>query len=86
MSGHRRRGPTPLPGRSWAAFRTAAGALLSRLVGGPVLLIVSGLVLIVVGLRAILPTDEAALEKDAERRHHRVLLVANHGPGRGVAR
>ena len=56
---------------------TVAGALLSRLVGGPVLLIVSGLVLIVVGLRVIVPVDEAALEKGAERRHHRVLLVAS---------
>ena len=55
---------------------TVAGALLSRLVGGPVLLIVSGLVLIAVGLRVIVPVDEAALEKGAERRHHRVLLVA----------
>ena len=56
---------------------TVAGALLSRLVGGPVLLIVSGLVLIVVGLRVIVPVDEAALEKGAERRRHRVLLVAS---------
>ena len=32
---------------------TVAGALLSRLAGGPVLLIVSGLVLIVVGLRVM---------------------------------
>ena len=37
---------------------------------------VSGLVLIAVGLRVIVPVDEAALEKGAERRHHRVLLVA----------
>jgi hypothetical protein len=42
-----------------------------------VLLIVSGLVLIVVGLRVIVPVDEAALEKGAERRRHRVLLVAS---------
>jgi uncharacterized membrane protein YfcA len=41
-----------------------------------VLLIVSGLVLIVVGLRVILPVDDKALEKDAERRHDRALLVA----------
>ncbi len=33
-------------------------------------------VLIAVGLRVILPTDEAALEKGAERRHHRAQLVA----------
>lgn len=55
---------------------TVAGALLSRLAGGPVLLIVSGLVLVVVGLRVILPVDDKALEKGAERRHDRVLLVA----------
>jgi uncharacterized membrane protein YfcA len=65
---------------AWSALGgipgTVAGALLSRLVGGPVLLTVSGLVLIIVGLRVILPIDEAALEKGAERRHHRVLLAA----------
>jgi uncharacterized protein len=55
---------------------TVAGALLSRLAGGPVLLMVSGLVLVVVGLRVILPVDEKALEKGAERRRHRALLVA----------
>ena len=65
---------------AWSALGgipgTVAGALLSRLAGGPVLLLASGLVLIVVGLRVIVPVDEAALEKGAERRHHRVLLVA----------
>jgi uncharacterized protein len=55
---------------------TVAGALLSRLAGGPVLLIVSGLVLVAVGLRVILPVDDKAVEKGAERRHDRVLLVA----------
>jgi len=50
--------------------------LLSRLAGGPVLLIVSGLILVAVGLRVILPVDEKALEKGAERRRHRALLVA----------
>ena len=40
------------------------------------LLIVSGLVLIVVGLRVLLPVDETALAKGAERRRHRALLVA----------
>jgi uncharacterized protein len=55
---------------------TVAGALLSRLAGGPVLLLVSGVVLAVVGLRVILPTDQEALEKGTQRRHHRVLLVA----------
>jgi uncharacterized membrane protein YfcA len=54
---------------------TVVGAL-SRLAGGPVLLIISGLVLIVVGLRVLLPADEAALAKGTERRRHRALLVA----------
>ncbi len=56
---------------------TVAGALLSHLAGGPVLLIVSGLVLIAVGLRVLLPVDQVALAKGAERRRHRVLLVAS---------
>lgn len=55
---------------------TVAGALLSRLVGGPALLIGSGLVLVVVGLRVILPIDEKTLEEGTQRRHHRALLVA----------
>ena len=40
------------------------------------MLIVSGLALVAVGLRVVLPIDEAALEKGAERRYHRALLVA----------
>jgi uncharacterized membrane protein YfcA len=55
--------------------RTHAAAW-SVLGGGSVLLLVSGLVLVVVGLRVILPVDEKALEKGAERRRHRALLVA----------
>ncbi|MGE5288459.1 MAG: sulfite exporter TauE/SafE family protein [Micromonosporaceae bacterium] len=55
---------------------TIAGALLSHLAGGPVLLIVSGLVLVVVGLRILQPTGESAREAGTERRHHRLLLVA----------
>jgi sulfite exporter TauE/SafE len=56
---------------------TVAGALLSRLADGPVLLIVSGAVLAAVGLRVLLPADETALAKGAERRHHRALLAAS---------
>ena len=55
---------------------TVAGALLSRLAGGPALLIASGVVLIVVGLRVVRPAGEAAREAGTERRHHRLLLVA----------
>jgi uncharacterized membrane protein YfcA len=54
---------------------TVAEALLSHLAGGPVLLIVSGVVLVVVGLLVIQPIGETAREKGAERRHHRALLA-----------
>ena len=55
---------------------TIAGALLAHLAGGPVLLIVSGVVLFAVGLRVVRPLGESAREAGAERRHHRLLLVA----------
>ena len=55
---------------------TIAGALLSHLAGGQVLLISSGVVLIVVGLRVVQPIDESAREAGVQRRHHRLLLVA----------
>ncbi|HEX7444313.1 MAG TPA: sulfite exporter TauE/SafE family protein [Acidimicrobiales bacterium] len=49
-----------------------AGALASRWVGGPVLLVLSGVVLLVVGLRVLRPTrltdGEAEAEADAARR------------------
>jgi uncharacterized protein len=56
---------------------TIAGALLSRLAGGQTLLIASGLVLMAVGLLVIGPIEAAAAAKGAERRRHRVLLVAD---------
>jgi uncharacterized membrane protein YfcA len=55
---------------------TIAGALLSHLAGGQPLLIASGVVLIVVGLRVVRPTGESAREAGTQRRHHRLLLVA----------
>ncbi len=65
---------------AWSALGgvpgTIAGALLSHLAGGPVLLIASGIVLIVVGLRVVWPTGESARQAGTERRHHRLLLVA----------
>ncbi len=48
---------------------TIAGALLSRLVGGAALLVFSGAVLVVVGIRVLLPIEDAARE-------------AGHGGGR----
>jgi uncharacterized membrane protein YfcA len=56
---------------------TIVGALLSRLVGGPALLVASGLVLVVVGLRVLLPIEDAAREAGTRRRLNRPLLVAS---------
>lgn len=55
---------------------TVAGALLSHLAGGRVLLIVSGVVLVVVGLRVVQPIEEAARAAGSQRRHNRLLLLA----------
>jgi len=52
-----------------------AGALLSRIVGGPTLLVASGLVLVVVGVRVIRPIEARAREAGTERRKNRPLLV-----------
>src|SRR3954466_13173639 len=55
---------------------TIVGALLSRLVGGPALLVASGFVLVVVGIRVVLPIEDAAREAGTRRRLNRPLLVA----------
>lgn len=55
---------------------TIVGALLSRVVGGPALLVASGVVLIVIGLRVVRPIDDAAREVGTWRRQNRPLLVA----------
>lgn len=55
---------------------TIVGAMLSRLAGGPALLIVSGVVLVVVGLRVLWPIKEETREAGARRRQNRPLLVA----------
>lgn len=55
---------------------TVVGALLSRLAGGSTLLVVSGLVLVVVGLRVLRPADQASAEAGTRRRRNRPLLVA----------
>jgi len=56
---------------------TIVGALLSRLVGGPALLVASGVVLVVVGVRVLLPIEDAAREAGTLRRQNRPLLVAS---------
>lgn len=55
---------------------TIVGALLSAAVGGPALLITSGIVLVVVGVRVLLPIEDAARDAGARRRQNRPLLVA----------
>jgi uncharacterized membrane protein YfcA len=53
-----------------------AGAWLSPVVGGSVLLVVSGFVLILVGVRVIRPIADTMQASGAVRRKHRFLLVA----------
>lgn len=55
---------------------TIAGALLSRAVGGPALLLASGVVLVVVGLRVVRPIEPEARAAGTARRQNRPVLVA----------
>lgn len=55
---------------------TVAGALLSRAVGGPALLVASGVVLVVVGLRVLRPIAQTTRDAGTRRRQNRPLLVA----------
>jgi uncharacterized protein len=55
---------------------TIAGALLSRAAGGASLLVASGVVLCLVGLRVVRPIEQTAREAGAARRQNRLLLVA----------
>lgn len=55
---------------------TIVGAMLSRLVGGPSLLVASGIVLVAVGARVLLPITETSRETGTLRRQNRPLLVA----------
>jgi hypothetical protein len=55
---------------------TVAGALVSRLVGGSALLVASGAVLAVVGVRVLRPIEQAARDAGTLRRQNRPLLVA----------
>jgi uncharacterized protein len=54
---------------------TVVGALLSQRIGGPALLVASGIVLVVVGIRVILPIEDAARESGTRRRLNRPLLA-----------
>lgn len=55
---------------------TIAGALLSRVAGGPLLLLASGVVLGAVGLRVLRPIGQQARDAGSQRRRNRPLLVA----------
>ncbi len=65
---------------AWTLFggfpATIVGAFLSHRVGGPTLLILSGVVLIAVGQRVLRPIDPAMRGRGTERRRNRPLLVA----------
>lgn len=52
------------------------GGLLSQQIGGSALLVASGVVLVVVGIRVMLPIEDAAREVGMQRRMNRPLLVA----------
>jgi hypothetical protein len=53
-----------------------AGALLSPAVGGSKLLIASGFVLMIVGVRVVRPIADTLQASGAIRRKNRILLVA----------
>jgi uncharacterized protein len=55
---------------------TIVGALLSRAVGGSALLVLSGLVLVVVGLRILRPIEQSMRDAGSARRRNRPVLVA----------
>ncbi len=55
---------------------TVVGALLSRLVGGPALLVASGVVLGVIGLRVVRPVSAATIAAGTERRARPMLVTA----------
>jgi len=55
---------------------TVAGALLSRVVGGPVLLVASGIVLGAVGVRVLLPISPAGIAAGVARRDSPLLLTS----------
>ena len=56
---------------------TIAGALLAQAVGGPALLLASGVVLCIVGLRVVRPISDASRTRGTTRRKNRPILVAS---------
>lgn len=54
---------------------TIVGGLLSQKIGGSALLVASGVVLVVVGIRVVLPIEDAAREVGTRRRQNRPMLV-----------
>lgn len=52
------------------------GALLSHKIGGPTLLVASGVVLVIVGLRVVRPVEEPSRALGTARRKNRPLLVS----------
>jgi uncharacterized membrane protein YfcA len=75
-----RNGETRPRAAGWTLLGSApaaiAGAFLSQTVGGARLLIASGLVLVVIGLRVIRPIAEPLQVSGTVRRRNRLLLVA----------
>ena len=55
---------------------TILGALLSRVVGGPALLVASGIVLGIVGLRVLRPISVASVAAGVKRRHRPIIVIA----------
>jgi hypothetical protein len=62
--------------RSRASVNAIGGALLSEVVGGRAILIASGFVLVIVGLRVLRPIGETSRRAGTERRQNRPLLAA----------
>ena len=56
---------------------TVTGALLSRFVGGSALLVTSGVVLAIVGLRVVRPIEQETRDAGTRRRQNRPLLVVS---------
>ena len=55
---------------------TVIGALLSQLVGGPALLVASGVVLGIIGVRVLRPMSPAGVAAGTERRKQPALIIA----------
>jgi uncharacterized membrane protein YfcA len=55
---------------------TVVGSIAASRVGGPILLVASGLVLAVVGVRVVMPIDDTARAAGTARRQNRLLLTS----------